>query len=220
MPESLIGIIVFLSLVTLLAIFIVCNIVLNNIWNERVLENSMLLKELDKLNISYQFYLDVKSIYTYYKYCKYKYQYDNFDRNKYAFEVIENDLHLFYEVISKIESNIPKYNEYFTAYQKMYSPLTKEDAKKFKVPFKKFLEIEGKTFTKRKLTPPISTSVVIHLSYTSPKGRNNYRTDYLIEYKDLKIIIKKIESIILEREMKKVSLQKRSRKSKQLSTVA
>lgn len=150
-----------------------------------VKENSLLYKELMKINSKYSFHENIPGVHCYREYCDSKRQLDRFDCKTYLENAIDQNYQDIIENIHLIEENKQKYNEYCQEYHGLFSLTQISNLEKYKISHKKFRKIEDKLYKNYKIHPKIETSAFVYATYTSPKGRNSYEVNKQFSYSQL-----------------------------------
>lgn len=159
-----------------------------------VIENSLQIKELNKINNSFNSYFEweLKEVYSIHERYNTKQKYDRTSPDKFCFEHIYDNLDFYDDLINKFESNIEINNNYIKKYYSIKDNiLTELDCEKLNIPFKKAIKYEKKFYQKNKIKPIINFALSCHLSYTSPQGRNSYSKEQVYYMNDIKQIIEK-----------------------------
>lgn len=175
-----------------------------------VKNNSVLYKELERLNKMYiiDYQMESEKIITHRVNTKQKF--DNFDDKKYIANVISNDYDKYVSTLCKINMNRKKYNEYIELYNNLeqkslkYAPYTKKN-----FIYNMLIKCEDYLYKKMRLDVPVITyCIILKLYYTSPKGRNSYSKEYIIYTDDIhKILRVEMAGIVKIEKLIKVSTE-------------
>lgn len=196
--------IIAISIASLIVFIVVFLIVRRVILAKKVRENSTLYKCLLELNERYNFAL-LRSTYKYTHRCNSKRQLDYFNFDKYFRQIVENNLSYFSELLQKCELNVKLKKDYNTDCQNLLNNYKgiEDDAKKYKVPYNFWSNYEETLFASARLNPVTEFVVEMHVTYTSPQGRNSYYNDAFFNEQNVQNCISEINRqklLKLERE--------------------
>lgn len=196
--QEIVNLCIFIGIILLIFICLI----IYRFFLKQVKNHSVLLEQTVKLNGSYKFNFDINKVYKYIKECNSKPKFDRLDLSIYFLGIIENELMNYEFIISKLQSNQIQYQKYQQDYKKLSSHITKEESRKYKVPFFIFKHIEKRYYKKYKLFPPQETSVCIEGKYQSPQGRNSYSKEYTFSYSEIQSYIAQVHKIKEKKETK------------------
>ena len=142
--------------------------------NERVLSNSLYLKNIRELNNKYKFETLSRTSDCKTYYLNSKRSFDTFDYRRKRVEFVRSNMSYYQDLVRKIYFNESAYAEYKREISQV--KLTKDEsiAKENKLSLASFNKRETKLGNKMIKYPQMSYSLRIRWEYTSPAGRNHY----------------------------------------------
>ncbi len=172
------------------------------------LKNSLILKELAKINSKTKYRNIVPKIYKCYT-CFSRAEFNHFSLENYFLEILTDDNTYYKKIITDIEYNkraLSKYNKSISSLDFLAS---QNILKQLGIPFSIFKLFE-QYFFKKKQHPLPSTNIQIicKKEYTSPAGRTHVSSSTTFNYNDLKQYIKKSETIIEQCELRKYHIER------------
>lgn len=174
--------------------------VLFNIKNNKIVkENSFKYKQLITINGNTKFFDDFENRYKYVCVCNSKRQLDKLSLYKMLKSNIENQLNFIKNLISKVEENKKLLNAYNKKISTIKSTITEEEAKKLKIKYEKFLNIEETLFNNAKLCPKLQFEIYCYAYYISPQGRNYYHKEYTYTYNQVLDAFNEVTKLIAYR---------------------
>lgn len=199
-----------------IVIYIVCKVV----FKKKVKEHSKIYNALLALNKAYKFH-PLQSLLKYTHACNTKRQFDTYNLEKAFTGIVANGLDYFKRLLAKVEENKQLLKKYKADCSKILEEkrITKEETRKFKVPFKSWIEIEEKLYTQNKLNPVTKFSVLVRATYTSPQGRNSYSQEWTYQQNDVAHEIKTIEYEMQQAAEKALIEQKRREERERLKAL-
>ena len=138
-----------------------------------VYSTSTLLSYIRDLNREYTFDFTVQGNYTYHECLPSKYKFDKYDLADLLNANILADTTLVHAA-SAVQRNRVLYPQYCADVGTLKSEITTEEAKRLRVPLKRYQYIERKLFMKQKVEPVTQSTVTCIATYSSPQGRNRY----------------------------------------------
>jgi hypothetical protein len=157
-----------------------------NRYNQLVLKHSKYLKEVIKLNEEFTFKDDFKDHYRYDERVEYKAKLDQFDFESYLMYKAENNKDFFENLILKVEFNLNLHKKYDTRFKELNTHFDLKNTKKYFINLKRLLRVEAKMVYKIKLKPKLDTEIEIIVRYTSPRGRNSYKSKATYPFYEIK----------------------------------
>lgn len=151
---------------------------------------------LKNLNQRFSFDNSVQSVLNLYKKEKSKRNWERFDVNKYFNSIIDADMEYFEGIERLLEHNLDEYERYEAELQKL--PSYRRGMFKY---------FEKRECLKIVYKPMLDIKIYIYDSYTSPKGRNTYKSDYVFNYECLK---KHMSEVKRQRQRKQTTSYQRS----------
>lgn len=144
---------------------------------EYVREQSSAIARLLEVNAVYQnrFHRNVPEKRDYYESLNSKSQFDRFDSVKYAAGIVREEYKTFETEVRLVRANRETYREYAHRCSGILS--TRHAPQNLPRLFKKagsWEYFENEVFQKCMLHPVLESKIIVHWSYTSPKGRNHY----------------------------------------------
>ena len=168
------GFLLFLLISGIVIFLIIFFAVRNKKKNERVLANSLYLKNIRELNNKYKFETLSRTSDSKTYYLNSKRSFDTFDYRRKRVEFVRSNLSYYQDLVRKIYFNETAYAEYKREISQV--KLTKDEsiAKENKMSLASFNNRETKLGNKMIKHPQMSYSLRIRWEYTSPAGRNHY----------------------------------------------
>lgn len=196
---AIVAICIAAALLGLIIILCVCRA----IFTKRIKENSNLYKSLLELNKQYRF-ANISPTLKYSHECNSKRQLDNFNFDKNMRSIISSNTTYFSNMLNNMHKNATLKREYDKAFYELrrQNVVTQAETKAFKVPYKFWINREQSICEKATLKPTTSFQVKIRATYTSPQGRNSYRSDALYYATEVENFLNDIERV------KKIELEK------------
>lgn len=145
---------------------------------------------------------------------------NGYEEAKKKFDCYYNDiLKIYYESLE----NAKLWTEYLKEYQAIEEYLSEDEIAslpKRKMKIKTFMSIERELYIIKKISKPItSINLKCIIKYCSPKGRNSYEKEYILNHNDLSSVIidneKKKEEFIEKRRKEALRVQEENRKRKE-----
>ena len=161
-----------LSPIILIAIFIVIYLLCQQRDRKKVFDSSAQLRKLIELNQNTHFE-DAQGQIILSKSLDTKPKYDRFNLSAFLDDSILNNADL-RNSIESIKKNQKLYEKYKEDIGCLSSEITEEEAKKMKLPYKRYLRIEHELFLKNQLYPTLDCKITCIAKYVSPKGQNHY----------------------------------------------
>lgn len=166
---------------------------------EKVKDTSVLLKELNRLNRGTYFYL-CNGEYTQSREMPSKAAYDRYSCDQLRDEILLDPDDSIHRLLEQIKENREQYDIYVSQVGQLQSMITEDEAKRLKVSYKKYLEIEKALFEEQKLKPALDMELICVVKYTSPAGRNHYEKSYAYSYVDVLLRLQELQETVKQRE--------------------
>lgn len=184
------------------------------IYKRRAEKYSKTINYITKINADFIFHDDIQKKYSFDKVCDSKKTFDRLNYSDYLNAIIDDQLNFFETIVSKIEFNQQNYVHYLKKYDAICIAPTREDANKIKAPRVIIKMVEKKFYRAMKKSSIRSTSIVLCVKYTSPKGKNSYSGSHVFDFNqlrshvhDVKNILKRKQTIEYQRSLMKPSLR-------------
>lgn len=189
-------------------------------WKYFVNAHSEACRQISTLNKEYKFDDNICKRRSYKEELNSKRQFDNFDYEKWIFKKIDEDLTYFYSLHDIYQRNIEKYNEYSSKYNSLLKYTSEKETEQLNVEFEIFNFIEKILFNTNKRATIERPNIILHISYTSPTGRNSYSDSHIFTYTNLINLVEKHKAI-KEKDAeallaKKLNKKEQSEKAKKL----
>lgn len=164
-------IVTYVIVIIVLAVFSIIREHRKNI----VLRTSKKLKMLSEVNNKYNFNAGIKNSFCFTQSTKSKAQLEKFNVVRVLNGAILSNPNLIDAIIA-ISENRNMYADYLEETEKIRSGLTPEDIVcNLTISYDSYKKTENYLFEKEKVKPILDLSVMCYVTYTSPKGRNNYQ---------------------------------------------
>lgn len=170
-------------------------------FRELVIKNSKLIANGLKINKKYDFCDDVKSKYEFKDSCSSKAKLDRLDLDEYLLNLMNDDLLFWCELIYHIACNRLTYEEYRNEWNRLKSEITQKECEQMNVNYYKFLLIEEQIFKSYKKSAKINTTIVVHLYYRTPAGKNYYWKEKKYSFDDIEQLFYKLENRSTQKEL-------------------
>ena len=157
-----------------------------NRYNQLVLKHSKYLKEVGKTNEEFTFKDEFEKHYVYDERVEYKAKLDQFDFESYLMYKAENNKDFFEDLILKVEFNLNLYKKYETKFKALNTHFDTKNTKNYFINLKRLIKVEAKMVDKIKLKPMLDTEIEIIVRYTSPRGRNSYKSKATYPFYEIK----------------------------------
>ena len=187
-----------------LFVFLVCGIVstvmvLHYYKRKQVKTFSTRLKQVNAINKQYTFHNDIKSL-SYQVSTNTKRQYDRFDYTGYLQSLVRDNKNYFSSLVDKTEDNKRLQAEYLGKMQAISRDSIKTDAKKCGLNPKTYIKYEDGLIRNAMKYPACSFTVTCNLSYSSPKGQSQYRSNKVFSYEEIKQALETSDTIRVTKE--------------------
>lgn len=139
----------------------------------RIENNSVVYRQIVELNTGYTFREDLRWAYEKEEILNSRREFMEFQFDKYLKVQMLSRQKWFFNLHTKIQYNRAQYADYVTHYEAVLSQDTYTD-KRLSFAQRWFNRAEKKYCAQMKLHPITDTSITVHISYTSPQGRNHY----------------------------------------------
>jgi hypothetical protein len=178
----------FLTTIIIIAPFaLILFLLINaNRYNQLVLKHSKYLKEVGKTNEEFTFKDEFEKHYVYDERVEYKAKIDQFDFESYLMYKAENNKDFFEDLILKVEFNLNLYKKYETKFKALNTHFDAKNTKNYFINLKRLIKVEAKMVDKIKLKPMLDTEIEIIVRYTSPRGRNSYKSKATYPFYEIK----------------------------------
>lgn len=194
--KILVAFLIVIVVAIILKIILVIYTKITDKYCKKVSKNSTKIKLLEELNKTIDFNEQVNSSLSFEEVCSSKKKLDRIDVDEYFIFLIENNYDLFEDVFLKILDNIQKYQKYKKQYKTFESTATNESCLQIKTKLKRFIKYEDKLFNKLLISPIMEVKIKVHISYTSPAGRNYYYKNKIYNWSKFSYIFQKTEQLI------------------------
>lgn len=187
---------VLICIVLILSIIILIWCIINKIIDNYIIKNSDALKSLNELNANYiDLFYQLQEEYYYHKRFNSKQSLYNANFNNLFKAYFLEMEYGFINIPSLLEHNCKYYQTYINTCACIFRDRNTDWYKVFNME-----QREKKIFDMEKLNPVRDVSIIIHGTYTSPKGKNHYSHKQKFDSFDL---VQLIENINKENEYKK-----------------
>lgn len=170
-------------------------------FRELVVKNSKLIANGLKINKKYDFYDDIKNKYEFKDSCSSKAKLDRLDIDEYLLNLMNDDLLFWCELITYISCNRMTYEEYRNEWNCLESEMTQEECEQLNINYNRFLLIEEQIFNSYRKTAKTNTTIVVHLYYRTPAGKNYYWKEKKYDFDDIEQLFVKLETRSVQKEL-------------------
>lgn len=169
----------FALAVSVIALLVVCSLIAIGLlyrWTKKVKQNSEYYKSVLQLNCDTQYYSHIgnNGNVEYIMRVKTKAQYDRTHSSSALDQYLQQHYSEISSFLDMVHQNRSVYIDYITRFNLLFSKITREECKKLRIPYARFLKIEQKLVDAEKIYMIQAFSVTCYVKYTSPQGRNRY----------------------------------------------
>lgn len=187
-----------LLLLFVIVLFFAISLLLILLTKKKVLNSSVKIKNLEELNAQIGFH-SIENIFEIYKHYDNKGSFNKIDPAFIMSANIKENLLYFKEYSEKLRDNRAKLADYEDLVNKIQETNYKTDYKSLKIPGFIFSFFERRMFSRKTLKPVVDCLFVVHMSYSSPKGKVNLSKFGKFNFDDMFVSLESVSRTFLDR---------------------
>lgn len=178
---------------SLLLIWLIVRLVYSY-FEEKIKETSEMYNKIVRLNQQYNsiFHDNLTTENHHKRVCYSKREFDNVSLDMEFQLFLEQWLDFFDALLTRVAENEVNYKKYLVNYGKQHILATRNEVKKYRVPYNIYNSIEEKLYEKERIEPILSISGSVYVSYTSPAGRNSYHKERHYTFGQIKVLVPQV----------------------------